>query len=406
MNWNQPFPFMRLLLLLFLFPSLVNAQIWTELDDFPATERDDGVGFVIGTKAYCGTGLTPWWAELGDFHSFDASTEIWTTVASLPDGEERQYATAFTDGVTGFVFGGVAGDDFKNDLWQYDPAQDEWNSSAALLGEGRSGSASFVIGSTAYIIGGRNALSNALNEVWAFDMSNEIWIQKNDFPFGGRWRASAIAANNKGYLIFGLDENGYYQNGLFEYNPANDTWNGISEFPDFGRTHAALQSFGNQLIIFAGVDSLQVAHNDFQRFNLNSFTWEQLNSVPADGRRGGISFVVNNQFYYTTGIESDGDRLRETWKCTNPTSVSELSLENGMGLYPNPAGEFVRIKIQAPDNSTSTVIISDTNGKRFDETKFTGPHTILDITRLPSGMYFLEVFTSNGAILKEKLLIY
>src|SRR5690606_4350324 len=137
-----------------------------------------------------------------------------------------------------------------------------------------------------------------------------------------------------------------------------------------------------------------------------SFTWESLTSLPADGRRGGISFVVNNQFYYTTGINSETERLRETWKYTNLTAVSELSLKNGIGLYPNPAGEFVGVEIQAADNSTSTIIISDTNGKMLDKTKFTGAHTILDITRLPSGMYFMKIFTSNGAILTEKLLIY
>ncbi len=397
---------MRLIIFLFLFPFLVNAQIWTELDDFPATERDDGVGFVIGTKAYCGTGLTPWWAELGDFHSFDASTEIWTTVASLPDGEERQYATAFTDGVTGFVFGGVAGDDFKNDLWQYDPVLDEWNSMSALPASGRGGAASFVIGNTAYIIGGRHETAIALNEIWAFDMSSETWSQKNDFPFGGRWRSTAIAANNKGYLIFGRDENGYFRKNLVEYDPVEDDWNIVGTFPEFGRTHVAMQTFGDQLVFFGGIDSLQTAHNDYWRFSLTDLSWQELTPLPDSGRRGGISFSYNNVFYYTTGIVTDGERLRETWKLDNPTSMEDFTSKTGFQLYPNPTGDFFTINLQANFSGPVNCTVYDSGGKMIWKIFRINPSVEIDSSEWKPGIYFVHVSTEGGAIEVKKLVKY
>ena len=55
------------LFLLFIFN--VNSQSWIQIDDFPSSARDDGASFVIGNKAYCGTGFKVGWTETKDYNS-------------------------------------------------------------------------------------------------------------------------------------------------------------------------------------------------------------------------------------------------------------------------------------------------------------------------------------------------
>ena len=54
------------------------AQNWQQLNDFPSTERDDGVAFVIGNNAYCGTGLNSSFVACRDFYAFDMNTDQWS----------------------------------------------------------------------------------------------------------------------------------------------------------------------------------------------------------------------------------------------------------------------------------------------------------------------------------------
>jgi len=217
-----------------------NAQYWQQLEDFPGNPRDDGIAFVIGDSAYCGTGLTPWWSAERDFYGLNLSNETWFSIDPLPIDEERQYASGFASNSNGFVFGGINSTGYLNDLWMYEPINDNWIEKSPLPSFGRSGAACFVINDTAYFVGGRSSSSIAINEIWAYSIINDNWIQKVDFPYGNIWRASATQVNNLGYLIFGIDEADMYQNKLYQFDPLTDSWTQTSIFPSNGRAYSAL----------------------------------------------------------------------------------------------------------------------------------------------------------------------
>lgn len=44
-----------------------HSQSWIQVPDFPSSERDDGLAFVINDIAYCGTGYKVGWTETKDF---------------------------------------------------------------------------------------------------------------------------------------------------------------------------------------------------------------------------------------------------------------------------------------------------------------------------------------------------
>ncbi|NEN25005.1 T9SS type A sorting domain-containing protein [Cryomorpha ignava] len=376
-----------------------HSQSWIQVSDFPSTERDDGASFVIDNTAYCGTGLQVGWSETKDFYAFSMNADTWEPIASLPDGNERQYASGFSSSTHGFVFGGVKGGVYLSDLWQYDPELNNWVEKSSLPAIGRSGSACFVIDNVAYIIGGKTNLSDAINEVWAYEITNDTWQQKNDLPFGSMFRASASANNGKGYLIFGKDENNLFYNELYEYDPISDSWTELGEFPNFGRSHSTLSSLPNNLIVIGGVDVMGDYYNDMWRFNLNLLIWEQLDALPSFGRKGGICFNDGTNIYYTTGISHENVRLKETWKSVNPTAIEDISATDGISIYPNPTREKLTLEIEnfsQYDNSYLTIF--DYSGKRLRLEAITQSKTQIDVSELSQGFYFIQIQGVGGQI--------
>ena len=347
------------ILLLFFMFFQASAQDWNQISDFPSTSRDDGTAFLIGDLAYFGTGITPWFAPLGNFYGLNLQNDTWFSIASLPSGKERQYASGFSGNQLGFVFGGYNGTNFLNDLWQFDPISNSWIEMTPIPAVGRSGAACFVLNDTAYIIGGKTANNSAIDDVWAYAILTDSWVQKNDLPNGNRWRASAATLNNNGYLIFGRDETNGFHNELLAYNQNSDLWSQISTFPYIGRSHAALLSVGEDLIVCFGGDSLNTYHNDLWSYSISLNTWHSLPDLPAEGRRGGMAIASNNgTIYYSTGLNSQNQRVKETWKYHESLDVIQIH-ENTNTKFVIKIIDVLGREVEAAPSTLQIYIYSD-----------------------------------------------
>lgn len=374
-------------------------QTWSQIANFPDTERDDATSFVIGDKAYCGTGLKTGWTPCRDMHSFHMLTEVWETISSLPIGMERQYATGFSDGSRGFIFGGIEGSNHLNDLWMYDPSTGNWQSKAPLPSFGRKGMSNFVINDTAYIIGGSSTSATALSEVWAYNMTSDSWTLKDNLPFGGRWRAAATSIANKGYLIFGLDSANNYRKELFQFDPLLNQWNLISNFPEAGRVYSSLQNYQNQLILLMGLDSLQTNYKDMWHFDLLTSTWNQLTPLPSDERRGGLCFVNSNTLFYTTGINQANERLKETWKIVHPLLKNDNLKITDFTIYPNPVTDVLHLTFESSHLNLKELVLTNLAGqvvRRYAYESSPNGGTEIPVSGLQGGMYFLDIIFKEG----------
>ena len=380
--------------LLFAFPVVsVHAQSWFAVDSIPGPARDDGASFVIGDTAYCGTGYAPWFSPLDDFYAYDMSTDSWFAISNMPLATQRQYATSFTDGEFGYVFGGNNGNNL-NDLWRYDPELDLWEGRSAMPDSARSGASSFVLGDTAYIVGGKTSTQDALSEVWAYSFSGDTWTQKNDMPSGTIWRASAVSVQNYGYVCFGVDSAGSFKNELLRYEPLSDTWVTLSSFPSLGRSHVKMLEKDDQIYAMFGIDSAGVHHNDFWTYDPLSDNWSTQVGLPSAGRKGGMAFSNSNFIYYTTGIDQDGDRLKETWKYDPLASFSELKTE--FQIYPNPTRDVLYI---SSDQPVEYARIYASDGKLIK----TLYDKVVQLDDLQSGIYMLKINENSFSIRFVKL---
>ncbi len=384
----------QLLLLSLFFSHIAFPQVWHPIADFPATERDDGLSFVIGNKAYCGTGGEPGFVYASDFYAMNMSNDSWSSIAALPTGNQRQYSSGFSNAGFGFIAGGL-GSGYLNDVWMYDTLSNSWSSKTALPAAGRMGCASFVINGIAYIVGGRTAASLSINEVWAYDMTSDTWQRKNDLPFGSRWRAAATALGNKGYLTFGVDEHNRFCNELYEYDPVGDSWTQISTFPDRGRSYAAMKAVAGDLVLVAGLDTLNTYYNDMWRYTIITSAWQQLGSIPAQGRKGGMCFTNGTALYYTTGIDQTNTRLKQSWKVENPTGITEYGNAERISAFPNPAKDILTIALDESNHAPVILEIMDETGKIIRQEKTTDAVVQLDVAPLTNGLYLIRISTGN-----------
>ncbi|MES2800369.1 MAG: kelch repeat-containing protein [Bacteroidota bacterium] len=396
---------MKLLIQLFLIssfflPSTFIAQTWNQLDDFPALDRDDAAFFRIGDCAYVGSGMTTGWTILGDFYKFNLNTEQWSTCTSLPSGKERQYAAGFSHGEKGYLFGGYNGT-FLSDFWCYDPVADAWTEITAIPALGRSGMSCFVIGDTAYILGGKTANESAIDEVWAYNLVANNWTQKNDLPNGNRWRATAIQNGNVSLLGFGKDEVGVSHSDFYSYDATSDTWSSIADFPSVGRNYVAGMGQNAHLFVAFGIDDANTFYKDCWEYNTLNDTWNFVIDLPADERKGGCLFSGTSGLYYTTGIDKDYVRLQETWRLSLPLSVDENQL-GSLTVFPNPNKGMVTIK---SDVLLVKCEVLTMQGQKVWELDNKLGINEIDLVGIENGMYVMRMQAETGRLFQTLVLV-
>jgi len=388
---------------LFLFNTeLIFSQSWNQTTSFPGTPRDDASYFKLGAKHYIGTGREVGFGCTRDFYAFDENTLTWNVSAALPVGKERQYASSCSWNGKGFLFGGVdCSGTYQNDFWTYDPITDNWTELNALPSGGRAGMVQFVLNDTMYCVGGKNA-SGTLNEVWAFSFSTQTWIQKNNLPSDGIWRGIAFTFQNKGYVGLGknnLNNQTGINSEILKYDSNLDSWSVVPNLNWGTRSYIGHTQTDSLLFLFGGLSETNQILVSTERIHLTDFTTDILADFPSIPRKGGVSFLVQNDLYYSTGVSTD-TRFNETWKLSAVASIDELST-NQFDVFPNPA--TIEINIHG-NKIIESVELFDVYGQvqssnQVNSTKFT-----LTLNHFSSGYYFLKVL-SEGTEQIEKVFI-
>lgn len=399
------------IIVIFSFLSFVLfGQDWTQLEDFPGTQRDDGVSFVLHNKAYVGTGLTPSFTPQRDFYVLDLDTEQWDQIATMPTAEGRQYASAFSTYDRGYVFGGSSSStNYHNDLWEYNPNTDEWLEKTPLPGLPRSGAVVLKFNNLVYVVGGRSSSTNFLDEVWEYDLDLDEWTQKNNFPYAKLWRASGVSAEGKGYVTFGIDEGGDFRNNMYEYDPLLDEWTELDPFPNEGRAYVSVNRVYQMLLFFGGLNAAMESSDELWSYNVLSQNWELITNHPVIGRRGCMDFLVNNVFYTIAGIDHNNQRLNESWKFENPTSgLEEVKESNAFSMYPNPANTIVNISYKLPNiKGAAQLSIYDLTGRLLQQHPLIESQGTTEVSTVgfSNGLFIVVLSDENGRKESKKLVV-
>ena len=214
---------------------------WTQIASLPAAGRVNGVAFAANGKGYIGSGYDGVAnANLNDFWSYDPAANAWTQVANLP-GPTRRGAVSFTVNNTGYVGTGLSTDttgvtNALADFYAFNAVTNTWNSTSGYPGLKVYNAFSFVINGIAYV-GGGAANSAPNNQFFQYNAAADTWIKKSRLDSNNasvpRYSCAAFTQNNLGYIANGTGSSAFGT--CFEYNPGNDTWNQKTNFEGTGR---------------------------------------------------------------------------------------------------------------------------------------------------------------------------
>lgn len=250
----------------------VNDYSWAECDSMPCTPRKSGSAFSISGKGYFCGGISADGEYHNDLFEFDPSQPTgsqWKELSSDPfPGGGFYEGLGFAIDGCGYVGTGINDSTgISNSFYKFDPSKPEgsrWSevTSAQKKALRRHGASVFVIGSRAYIIGGKNN-SHEVKQFECYDaLTDEYTIISADMladynvDILYRYNASAFSVGHDGYITCGLKFTGEVLRDTWRYTPDIDNgkgkWQFIGDFEGPSRYSAAAFSFGDFGYIIGG----------------------------------------------------------------------------------------------------------------------------------------------------------
>jgi N-acetylneuraminic acid mutarotase len=240
--------------------------------------------------------------------SDDDNTEYgnWVESSSF-DGSARANSVSFVIGDKGYLVGGYDGDDYLNDLWEYNKEGDYWVRRADFPGQPRSSAVGFAIDGKGYFGTGYDG-DNKLKDFWCYDPETDSWTQKADFGGSERYGAVGFAVLGKGYIGTGYD--GSEQKDFWQYNPISNEWTQSIGFGGDKRKDAVSFVIDDKVYMGTGLIN-GLYQNDFYVFDGATEVWTRLKDLDDEDEdyslllSNAVSFTLNGLGYIATG-ESSG----------------------------------------------------------------------------------------------------
>lgn len=300
--------------IIFLSPSSFAQLEWESRASLPNHARINAVSEEIKGKIYVAIGTLPLdMTSLSDeLWAYDIATNTWEQKKDFPGGG-RTAATSFTINNKLYITCGSSypsgTGNVKNDLYEYDPASNTWTKKADFPGAARYMARAFVIGDTAYVVGGScGAKSCYYQDMYMYVQSNNTWTKRADYPGGKIVDLTTFTLDGYGYAGLFIDNYGNMSNSFYKYNPKTDSWSSIAKLPGSSRWLARSFSLNGDIYVGCGRSkaSLVYGYNDFYRYDALGNKWTNVTSnKDFRGRANPIILTIGDSVVYAgLGVDS------------------------------------------------------------------------------------------------------
>ena len=142
-------------------------------------------------------------------------------------------------------------------------------------------------------------------------------------------------------------------------------------------------------------------------------TIQAQNTIPASGGNaaggGGTASYTVGQIVYTTNTSgtsgSVAQGVQQPFEISVITAIEQTeNIKLSCSVYPNPANDFLTLKIENYDNKSLSYMLFDANGKLLENKKVTGNETIISMVNLFPSIYFLKVIDNLKEIITFKII--
>jgi hypothetical protein len=176
------------------------------------------------------------------------------------------------------------------------------------------------------------------------------------------------------------------------YYVAVDSANGISELSPF-----------NVTIHYKPIDSLIVTDNMFKIADTTSsllIDW-MINGTTVDSLTNQRAIPLSYRYHgdISVKISSNSCSVIAESPLNNLSAIKEKECK--VLVYPNPAHDKLNIRLSGME-MPATIKIFDIGGQQLQHhLSPTGKHTVMDISRLKNGMYFVQIIKNNNQFITK-----
>ncbi len=136
------------------------------------------------------------------------------------------------------------------------------------------------------------------------------------------------------------------------------------------------------------------------------------NAIPASGGNatgsGTVSYSVGQVVYTTNTSITNGSvaqGVQQPFEISIITGIKQAEdITLAFSTYPNPASDFLTLKVENYDNENLSYKLFDANGKLLESKNVTGNETIISMANLLPNLYFLKVIANKNEIKTFKII--
>lgn len=372
-----------------------NTNSWTSGNFSPA--RCELAGASAGNWLLFAGGANDWILSTYDnVNIYNAGNGTWQTSNAL--SVPRTFLAGASAG-NKIAFGGGEdnfGQTYFNTVDIFDINTQTWNTST--LSVARSKVAAAGAGNKIVFAGGEDAAS-VYDVVDIYDVSNGTWSTATLSL--ARKGLSATSNGNKIYIAGGLTATNQVSNRIDIYDVSTNTWS-IDSVP-VSRQKMSAGSLGNY-VIFAGGSNANnsSAFNNVDILDVTSGSWTTATLNTA--RYSGASASTNNKFLLGGGLNSAGlpQNTVEVFTLTS-TGLQTSKPEESFQVSPNPSSGLFTLHFDEKV-SVSSITIMDITGQTILKIIPGGSETILDLSKNPDGIYYLNIQKHDGSTCTRKMI--
>jgi N-acetylneuraminic acid mutarotase len=382
------------LLSLFCLPVFLIAQEWTQVSSLPDSTlgRNHAISFGLNGYGYILAGNAGGSNQLEDMLRYDPSLDVWQPIEDFPGGK-RGYAYGVTNGEKAYVgFGRYFDAELSNtfwhkDLWEFDPQTETWKELAECPCEARIHPAMVATSTKVFVGLGGGEMSGDMNDWWEYDIPSDTWTQKPDFPSTERHHPYYFGMNDQVYVGFGHHSSDIFDD-FYHYDPATEIWTPTAQFPAEGRVAGTQFDYQGKGYVLSGQgedhDNLDIG--EFWEYDPETNAWLNLEPHPGTGRWAPASFMIDNYLYFMTGQTDIEEKDMWVYEFEPEVSSSDQTSIEMFHLYPNPAKDFIKLKL-AMDHFSFEIfdMMGRLVAKDINKSE-------INIENLKSGIYYIIIY--------------
>jgi N-acetylneuraminic acid mutarotase len=398
---------------------------WTQKTGLAGVNSAFVLSFVIDNKAYCAGGSP----SLG-FKQYDPATDTWTNKNDSAEATERSEGIAFVVNNTGYI--GMGTVPFTNgaDLWAYNPTTDMWTKRQGLGAMPRIAAAGFTVNNRGYVTTGQNVIglfvsdlnqytgdsaaaiynvevANITSPICAGQTINLAYTTSTNFNNGNQFVAQLSDSLGSFDNAISLDTVAATGNGNFECTIPSNTANGIGYRIRAIATNpvtigTASNPFitGAKPIITSMVGDSAVRINNAYFYGVtnrvgSTFLWSFTNGTGTSTTNTiAITWTTSGQtrlgVVETTLLGCASDTLFKNIQITDPVGLQTVTGTSiPLSVFPNPGSGLFFIQ-----GLQEQAIIRDVIGNELMTIEKDGT---IDLTAFPAGIYFIQ----SGSVIQK-----